>query len=71
MNEPYFELLWEIHKPAKKLPQEFEKKLKESMYKMLTEVWNTSLENERKILKKNFSDFVDGKYNPDRFIATA
>lgn len=53
--------IWEKHKPSQKLPMGFENKLKESMFKMMSEVWKTSAMSEKEIIKRNFSDFVDGK----------
>jgi hypothetical protein len=70
MPELYFETLWEKHKPSQKLPLSFENKLKESMIKMMSEVWSTSAKYEREFIKKNFSDFADGKlYTMGRPIA--
>ena len=62
MFELYFETLWEKHKPSQKLPMGFENKLKESMFKMMSEVWKTSAMSEKEIIKRNLSDFVDGKF---------
>jgi len=61
MSELYFEALWEMHKPLQKLPLSFENKIKESIFKMMSEVWSTSAKYERELIKKNFSDFADGK----------
>ena len=60
-KKAYFESLWVSFKPANKLPIEFEKKLKESVFAMMELVWNASCVTERERIKAGFSDLVDGE----------
>jgi hypothetical protein len=66
-KQAYFETVWTVNKPSNKLPVEFEKKLKESVFTMLELVWNASCVTERNRIKAEFSDFVDNetpRYHP-------
>jgi hypothetical protein len=63
-KEAYFESLWNQHRPSNRLPVEFEKKLKESVFVMLELAWNASCASEKNRIKAEFSDFVDRKPAP-------
>ena len=66
MNDDLFFLeVYDRFKPSKKLPTEFEAKLKESCLSMMAEVQKLSVEKYKQTLLKQYSYFVDQKPVPD------